>query len=772
MPTVSAATLFRTTTSEHQRFIAFVDTLRRLGIERDCPIPQIAVAGDQSAGKSSVLELISGIPFPRGTGTVTKCAIRICMRQCDTWSASLFRQPETGDPTEAEQVKNLEDLATRIQEHQAALCPNGTVSSGVIDITLEAPDVPNLTLIDLPGIVHATTTGQSESMVSQVSELVDSYLQQERTLILAVLESQRDVATQDIVTRANKFDPDGLRTIGVLTKPDLFLVERGDEADPKQLLRGDECPLQHGYYVVKGRGPSDQTQPRDEALRADSAFFESGPFVGAPSERCGVPALASKLSELLVKHIRKCLPQLADDVRTTLASTKTALSTMGRAPPTTEGERRIAVQEMTRSLGQSVRAYAEEDNGALVTQMTGACIPDLEAAVRASRPDFEGRSDMVTLEFDLQLNDKVVSTCEVEWALHHQDETMGDCRVGATPPCPAFEDMPCRVKTVVADGPWSTKVITRTDAETEDQWATVQIRDAVETDTLTTYKAADVRVTKSNRFLTTVEDRLKRQRGRVMTGFLNWSVFKAYTKEQVEEWETPLQTATDTLVSNAAAALAQFVDAHPEVSRYPEIAPKFKRALAEAHQRVEARVRDELAELLKKESVPSTENHYLYDTLNKIRGQRLLDDLKSVFEPEGTNMYTDKQVMAQLERAVAACVGNRSNEEQEAQEMVDMLHTYWKVAQKRFVDNVRQSWDTYFVGALLTACEAQLATLLGLSDATLAHLLVESPVLTKRRTELQERVARLTKAQEEYTRWEEAAGEGVGEESGFEVVGV
>ena len=336
--------------------------------------------------------------------------------------------------------------------------------------------------------------------------------------------------------------------------------------------------------------------------------------------------------------------------------------------------------------------------------------------------------------------------------------------------CPAFEDTPCRVK--ATDGTWSTKVITRTTPETLDTWATVQITD-LEDGTTTPCEAKNIRVAKvTNRFLTTVEDRLKRQRGRVMTGFLNWPVFKAYMEEQVKEWDTPLKTATDTLVSNAAAALVQFVDAHPEVSRYPEIAPKFKRALAEAHQRVEARVRKELKELLKKESVPSTENHYLYDTLNKIRGQRLLDDLKSVFEPDGTNTYTDKQVITQLERAVAACVGNRSNEEQEAQEMVDMLRTYWKVAQKRFVDNVRQTWDTYFVGALLTTCEAQLATLLGLSDATLAHILAESPVLTKRRTELTERVARLSKAQEEYTRWEEAAGDGVGVESEFEVVGV
>ena len=508
MPIVSAATLFRTTTSEHQRFIAFVDTLRRLGIERDCPIPQIAVAGDQSAGKSSVLELISGIPFPRGTGTVTKCAIRICMRQCDTWSASLFRQPETGDPTKAEKVEDLASLGRRISEHQTALCPNGTVSSGVIDITLEAPEVPNLTLIDLPGIVHATTTGQSESMVSQVSELVDSYLQQERTLILAVLESHREVATQDIETRATI-----RRTMHDWRAHEADRVEHHRDQRDAAAAR-QRVPAAARMLRRQGPWPKRPDTVSRRGSARDSAFFESGPLAGAPSERCGVPALASKLSELLVAHIRKCLPKLADDVRTTLSSTKTELGTMGRAPPTTEGERRIAVQEMTRSLCQSVRAYAEEDNGALATQMTGTCMPDLETAVRALRPDFEGRRDTVTLELDLQLDDRVVSTCEVEWALRHQDTTMGDCRVGATPQCPAFENTPCRVK--AADGTWSTKVITRTDAETENQWATVQIRETVETDTLTTYEAADAcdQVQPVDH-----RGRPSRQGGRVMTGF-------------------------------------------------------------------------------------------------------------------------------------------------------------------------------------------------------------------------------------------------------------
>ena len=127
--------------------------------------------------------------------------------------------------------------------------------------------------------------------------------------------------------------------------------------------------------------------------------------------------------------------------------------------------------------------------------------------MRASRPDFEGRRVTVTLEFDLQLHDKVVSTCEVEWALYNQDEMMGDCRVGATPLCPAFKDTTCRVKAV--DCPWSTKVITRTEAQTRNEWATVLICDTVETGIQITYEATNVRVAKSNRFLTTVEDRLK-----------------------------------------------------------------------------------------------------------------------------------------------------------------------------------------------------------------------------------------------------------------------
>ena len=233
--------LFADANSKMQRSIDFVDTLRREGIERDLAIPQIAVAGDQSTGKSSVLEAISGIPFPRGTGTVTKCAIRICMRQATEWQATICHRVDTGATStndggggtmdassQPESVATKEELGKAIEKHQGLVCDSGNViGGGVVEITLQAPDVLSLTLIDLPGIVRATNDrGVTEDTIKQVDRLVESYLKQERTIILAVLASNTDPATQDILQRASKYDPLGKRTMGLLTKPDL--IDKGD----------------------------------------------------------------------------------------------------------------------------------------------------------------------------------------------------------------------------------------------------------------------------------------------------------------------------------------------------------------------------------------------------------------------------------------------------------------------------------------------------------------------------------------------------------------
>ena len=94
-----------------------------------------------------------------------------------------------------------------------------------------------MTLIDLPGIVRTATAGQDPAVIGQVNSLVESFLQQERTVVLAVVPANQDVATIDILERARGVDPEGVRTLGVLTKPDL--VGPGSESEVMSVLRNE-----------------------------------------------------------------------------------------------------------------------------------------------------------------------------------------------------------------------------------------------------------------------------------------------------------------------------------------------------------------------------------------------------------------------------------------------------------------------------------------------------------------------------------------------------
>jgi interferon-induced GTP-binding protein Mx1 len=94
-------------------------------------------------------------------------------------------------------------------------------------IELVSPHVPDLTIIDLPGIVRTTLEGQSRTVIAEVDSLLQKFLEQERTIILAVIPSNVDIATVDIIERASKADPRGHRTVGVLTKPDMIGAGEG-----------------------------------------------------------------------------------------------------------------------------------------------------------------------------------------------------------------------------------------------------------------------------------------------------------------------------------------------------------------------------------------------------------------------------------------------------------------------------------------------------------------------------------------------------------------
>jgi len=306
---------------EVRPLLDLVDELRSLGIEQDLPLPQIAVMGDQSAGKSSVLEMISGVPFPRGSGLVTRCATQLIMKRTapgSAWAATASVSWSRPQPAESGPVADPAALSVAIERLTEALCAVTTngFSTETIVINLSAPDVPDLTLLDLPGIVRTAVAGQNADVVGDVNGLITSYLEQERTIVLAVMPANQDIATIDILERAAVADPGGMRTLAVLTKPDL--VDDGAEDEVKECLMNRRKPLRLGFAMVKCRTQRelDGRISLSKALVVEREFFEAHPYWSAAvhaDERkklMGVQALTGRLSSLLVERIKVALPEI------------------------------------------------------------------------------------------------------------------------------------------------------------------------------------------------------------------------------------------------------------------------------------------------------------------------------------------------------------------------------------------------------------------------------------------------------------------------------
>lgn len=180
------------------------------------------------------------------------------------------------------------------------LNPEGrkTFSKDVLKIEKCGPTEDYLTVIDVPGIFRNTEEGgTTERDKSLVIDIVKGYIEQERTIILAVLPSTVDIMTQEILNLAERYDKSGERTLGVLTKPDL-LTERSTKAVVCDLVNGAKRLLNLGYYLVRNRG-ADEDSKDQQTSREREAMFREEPWCHLPTERVGVIALRERLQELL-----------------------------------------------------------------------------------------------------------------------------------------------------------------------------------------------------------------------------------------------------------------------------------------------------------------------------------------------------------------------------------------------------------------------------------------------------------------------------------------
>jgi interferon-induced GTP-binding protein Mx1 len=352
-------------------WLELLDELQNLGIPHaELPVPQIAVFGDQSSGKSSLLESISGIPFPKGTGLVTKCPTRITMTNAPSksWQATITLPPQfqlsNSDRDIIETVHSPNELSLLLERASTLITAKSSngFSRDSIHVHVESAHTPDLSLVDLPGIIRTTTAGQDRSVINEVDELLRHYMLQQETVILAVIPANQDIATVDILERAAKLDPQGERTIGVLTKPDL--VDQGAEEEILHIVRNTRKPLRLGYVMVKNRNQAElkSALSLQDAMTAEDQYFQNhGIWRSIDIGLRGTQSLCNKLTQLIVKRAVDRAPVIQLNLQEKLKSLESQLVTLGMdVPMDSDSKRKLLIRIISR-FTQTLRQVAAGD---------------------------------------------------------------------------------------------------------------------------------------------------------------------------------------------------------------------------------------------------------------------------------------------------------------------------------------------------------------------------------------------------------------------------
>ncbi|KAB5563786.1 hypothetical protein DKX38_003840 [Salix brachista] len=310
-----------------------VDKLRHLQVMKEgIQLPNIVVVGDQSSGKSSVLESLAGISLPRGQGICTRVPLIMRLQHHTAPEPELSLEfSGKAVPTSEAEIADAITLAT----DEIAGSGKG-ISNTPLTLVVKKKGVPDLTMVDLPGITRVPVHGQPENIYEQIADIIMEYIRPEESIILNVLSATVDFTTCESIRMSQKVDKNGERTLAVVTKADRA---------PEGLLEkvtADDVNIGLGYVCVRNRIGDESYK---EARKVEADLFETHSLLSKiDKSMVGIPVLAQKLVHIQATIIARCLPEIVRKINEKLnASIKDlkrmpkTLSTVGEALTTFMG---------------------------------------------------------------------------------------------------------------------------------------------------------------------------------------------------------------------------------------------------------------------------------------------------------------------------------------------------------------------------------------------------------------------------------------------------
>ncbi|KAF3935284.1 Dynamin [Dactylella cylindrospora] len=380
-----------------------IDRFRELGLGEDIPLPQLVVVGDQSSGKSSLLEGLTEISFPISATLCTRFATQIMLRrtkdkdQPGQVRVSIIPGPDSSEDEGQKEI--LQNFKREFEEPEfgpetfqevldSAAEAMGIPSPGdkprsefhkrfsrdILKIELSGPRHPHLTVVDIPGLFHSASEDQTAEDRNTIRDLIEKYIEDPRTIIMAVMDGRNNFANQGVFDMARTADPEGKRTVGIITKCDA--IQEGDEGEALRLALGLSEKLHHGWFVVKNRSTADIMKGVTIAERHESEiqFFRKAPWNSLNPGQIGIGKLKPFLGKLLYEHVRDEFPKLVDEIDKLVENTQQDLAELG--------ESRITAQEQRKYLTRIANEYERRVTDCLDGKLRGRVRRDSPFKIR------------------------------------------------------------------------------------------------------------------------------------------------------------------------------------------------------------------------------------------------------------------------------------------------------------------------------------------------------------------------------------------------------
>ncbi|KAE8376986.1 P-loop containing nucleoside triphosphate hydrolase protein [Aspergillus bertholletiae] len=641
-----------------------IDKLFACNVGEYISLPQLVVVGDQSSGKSSVLEGLTRLPFPRDSGLCTRFATQIIFRRDKGLStrkvgASIIPASDS-DPDRAarlrawhtESIEGLEpNLFSKVMQEVHELMgvagdsASSTFSKDIFRLEISGPDEDHLSVIDVPGIFKNTTPGlTSKSDIAVVREMVEGYMKNPRSIMLTVVPANVDIATQEIIEMAREYDPEGERTIGVLTKPDL--VDEGAEDKVLDLVGGNKLFLRHGWIIVRNLNQKELTDRDTDRDEAEKDFSRKAPWNTIAKDKFGIKSLKYRLQETVTENARRAFPSVRSEISKRLKEAKSSLKALGNERETPEQQAGFLLDIIAKF--QEIAAQALSTN--------------------------YGGSDIFDSHMDLRLATMVVT----------RDTVFADDlgRYGHE-----YNFKSCEKK--VADlSDWnatkqpSVKIDDQSDIKTRKTDSVLELDDVVSEQSHESLPSDD-------NIYEWLQELYQSSRG-FEIGTFNVSLLATIMKKQSTKWSNFAKgyiSDVITMVHRFIVKTLEIICVDKRVFNnllsivMDNLLDKYQRALAQV---------DFLLHV-ERDQAPKTLNHYFNENLQKCRQERLHSKLNG-------KVIHDSRLKQVVRLEDLSVLNHMSNSEYTVQDIHDILKSYYKVARKRFVDNICiQAADYYLV---------------------------------------------------------------------------